>query len=222
MPFILQNLTKVFQERFIFENLSFEFPENKFISLSGPSGSGKSTLLSMLSGIDVPDSGTITTSIPNKLVLTDLHDNSRALWRMEHVGIVFQFFQLLPALTLFENILLSGLLLHKFGKKELHFRADKLLNELELEHRKEAFPKDLSGGELQRGAIARALINSPKIICADEPTGNLDRTNAKKMYNFFSQLEKDSGTSIIIVSHDPEIEKYSTVHHAIEDGKIIS
>src|SRR5262245_25855114 len=160
----------------VLDNISLSVPEGEFMALMGPSGSGKTTLLNLIAGIDRPSSGHIRVAGED---ITQLSETSLAKWRARHVGMVFQFYNLLPVLTAFENVELP-LLLKKFTAKERKERVDTALQIVDLYDRKAHYPKQLSGGQQQRVAIARAVITDPTLLVADEPTGDLDRKSAEE------------------------------------------
>src|SRR4030042_1649552 len=181
-------------------NINLVIKEGEFIAILGPSGSGKSTMMNMVGALDLTTRGDI-------------------FLRGKDIGFVFQTFNLIPTLTALENVMLP-MLFHDYPRKERFERAEKLLERVGLSHRLSHFPNELSGGERQRVAIARALANEPKIILADEPTGNLDSKTGEEIINFFSELNKE-GKTIIIVTHDNEIAKKAKRIIRIKDGQII-
>ncbi len=209
--YILNNKVKALR------NINLDFKLGKIYSIVGPSGSGKSTLLNILSLIDKPTSGTI--KINNKLIdfnNQDLNDNIRA----SSIGIIYQNYNLLPDFTALENVTLAGLALNKNIKTSLN-DAKKIISSLGLSKRLDHFPSELSGGENQRIAIARALINKPKIILADEPTGNLDYISAKNVFKILLNLKK-SNRLIIFATHNREFAKLSDCKIEMIDGNIKS
>ncbi len=209
--YILNNKVKALR------NINLDFKLGKIYSIVGPSGSGKSTLLNILSLIDKPTSGTI--KINGKLIdfnNQDLNDNIRA----SSIGIIYQNYNLLPDFTALENVTLAGLALNKNIKTSLN-DAKKTISSLGLSKRLDHFPSELSGGENQRIAIARALINKPKIILADEPTGNLDYISAKNVFKILLNLKK-SNRLIIFATHNREFAKMSDCKIEMIDGNIKS
>ncbi|MCA0389673.1 MAG: ABC transporter ATP-binding protein [Bacteroidetes bacterium] len=206
MPFIeIEKLNKSFTEgitsRHVLRDLDLGIDEGELVILLGRSGSGKSTLLNLLSGIDVPDRGKI---ILDSTELTSLKEPYRTIFRRENVGFVFQFFNLIPTLTVLENLNLVLELTNKQGKEWLE-RAKYLLDEVGLSDRSNSYPDVLSGGEQQRVAIARALVHDPKIILADEPTGNLDYQTADKIVELLDNLVKKTGKTMIMATHSRDL-----------------
>lgn len=193
------------------------FSEGEIAVLFGRSGSGKSTLLNLLSGIDRPDSGTITVNGTN---LTSLNEKDRTIFRRKHVGFIFQFFNLIPTLTVLENLLLPLELNGKAGR-EYDTEALELLEDVGMLNRKDSYPDILSGGEQQRVAVARALINDPMIILADEPTGNLDSENGKIVTNLLDKLVRSRNKTMIMVTHSREVIGIADRILKVKDGKLI-
>ena len=188
----------------------------EIISIVGPSGSGKSTLLHILGTLDKADQGEVFLHQTN---LTQLQGNKLANFRNTHIGFVFQFHHLLPEFTALENVCIPGWLTKK-SKNEVKVRAVQLLKLLGLGHRLENKPNQLSGGEQQRVAVARALINQPDIVFADEPTGNLDTANAKDLHQLFFDLRKEFNQTFLIVTHNEELAQLSDRTLTMKDGKI--
>ena len=180
----------------VLRNVSFTIPQGGFVAIVGPSGSGKTTLLGLLAGLDTPTSGKV---ILDGNDLTAMTENERAKLRGEKVGFVFQSFQLIPTLTARENIQVP---LELQGVPGAALRADELLERVGLGNRGHHFPMQLSGGEQQRVAIARAFANSPRILFADEPTGNLDATTGIRVFDLLESLNRESGSTIVLVTHD--------------------
>ena len=220
MKAILQasNINKLFkienQSIEILKNVSFQINQGEFVAIMGKSGSGKSTLLSILAGLDQPDSGSVKL---DQLELTNLTENQLAQSRQQDIGFVFQSFYLIPTLTVEENIAFPLQINRSFDAK----RVDELIEKVGLRDRKKSFPHQLSGGEKQRTAIARALINQPKILFADEPTGNLDEKNAESVLNLLIELQKEFQTSLVVVTHDAGIANRADRVIEIHDGKIL-
>ncbi|MCB1605033.1 MAG: ABC transporter ATP-binding protein [Gammaproteobacteria bacterium] len=220
MKAILQasNINKQFkienQSIEILKNVSFQINQGEFVAIMGKSGSGKSTLLSILAGLDQPDSGSVKL---DQLELTNLTENQLAQSRQQDIGFVFQSFYLIPTLTVEENIAFPLQINRSFDAK----RVDELIEKVGLRDRKKSFPHQLSGGEKQRTAIARALINQPKILFADEPTGNLDEKNAESVLNLLIELQKEFQTSLVVVTHDAGIANRADRVIEIHDGKIL-
>lgn len=196
--------------------VSMRVGDGEYVAILGKSGSGKTTLLNMITGIDRPTSGEIYAS-GNPLQILD--ENSAAVWRGRNVGIVFQFFQLLPTLTVAENVMLPMDFCNTYPAGMRKKRALELLEQVDIARHADKFPAALSGGERQRVAIARALANDPALIVADEPTGNLDSRTAESIYGLFDGLAK-TGKTLIVVSHDPNVAKRAGRTVTIADGEI--
>jgi len=187
----------------ILENLSFELAPGETLSITGPSGSGKSTLLGLLAGLDRPTTGQIFFDGKD---LSQWDEDGLSLWRRDQVGFIFQNFRLIPTLSCVENTALP-LELQGIPWKEARRRATEELARLDLLNRADHFPSQLSGGEQQRTAIARAYIHEPRLIFADEPTGSLDRNTAKKVLDTLLETNLRKQTALIVVTHDPEVAK---------------
>lgn len=200
----------------VFDGISLEVFEGEFFALIGASGSGKSTLLNLLSGIDKPDRGTI---VIGGMDITALDDRQQTLFRRDHIGFVFQFFNLIPTLTVLENITLPkelGGTRHKAA--EPHARI--LLEEVGLANRADAFPDKLSGGEQQRVAIARALLHEPRLVFADEPTGNLDDDTGAQVLDILLRLTCRAGKTLVMATHSMEIIRFADRVCRIHDGRL--
>jgi len=182
----------------VLENITMDIEEGEFLALMGPSGSGKSTLLNLIAGLDKANRGSIKVAGVN---ITSLSETSLAAWRARHVGFIFQFYNLIPVLTAFENVELP-LLLHGLSKKERREHVLSSLDLVSLLDRLDHYPRQLSGGQQQRVAIARAVVTDPTILVADEPTGDLDRTSAEDVLRLMERLSSDLGKTIIMVTHD--------------------
>lgn len=200
----------------VLKGLSFNVKRGEFVSIVGPSGNGKSTLLNMITGIDRPTAGEV---LVNNLEIHKMSENQLAAWRGQHVGIVFQFFQMLPALSLLQNIILPMDFAHKYSQRERRERAMELLETVGLSEEAHKLPSMVSGGQQQRAAIARALANDPDLIVADEPTGNLDTRTARDVFDLFSKLV-DQGKTMLMVTHDKELARQVPRVVEIIDGKI--
>ncbi|MDD2738748.1 MAG: ABC transporter ATP-binding protein [Methylomonas lenta] len=187
-----------------------------FVAIVGPSGNGKSTLLNLLTGIDYPSRGDI---IVNGTHLQTLSNNKLTAWRGAHVGIVFQFFQLLPTLSLLQNIALPMEFIGKLNKNQRLERAIQLLERVGLADEMHRLPSQVSGGQQQRAAIARALANDPPLIVADEPTGNLDATTADAVFNLFAHL-RDQGKTLVMVTHNEALANAASRKIEIRSGRI--
>jgi len=198
----------------VLEDITFNIAEGEFLALMGPSGSGKSTLLNLIAGIDKADSGAI---LIGGLDVTSLSETELASWRATHVGFIFQFYNLIPVLTAFENVELP---LHLTGlsRAERKSHVELALKVVNLAERMEHYPGQLSGGEQQRVAIARAIVTDPAILVADEPTGDLDRVSAEEILDLMGRLNKESGKTIIMVTHDPRAAKRAETMKFLEKG----
>jgi len=197
------------------EAVNLSLHAGDFVTIMGPSGGGKTTLLNLLAGLDLPDKGQI---ILNGRKVSDLSDHDLTLLRRKEIGIVFQFFNLMPTLTVMENVELPLLLAH--SSRTDGQRIKTLLNYVGLWHRADSFPAELSGGEMQRVAIARALVHQPAILLADEPTGNLDSENGMKILDLMKQASTDFQTTVILVTHNPQVAKIGNRRFEIRDGKL--
>ena len=201
----------------ILKHVSLQVCPGEFVAIIGPSGSGKSTLFNMITGIDRPSAGEV-------LVLGEplhkLSENKLARWRGQHIGIIFQFFQLLPALTLLKNVILPMDLAGKYRPRQRRERALHLLDMVGLADQAHKLPGTVSGGQQQRAAIVRALANDPPLIVADEPTGNLDQTTAHRMFDLFHQFVAD-GKTMVVVTHDKELAQTVPRKIEIADGEIV-
>ena len=217
-----QNLTQKIQlaqkQLTIFENLNFDIQEGEQVAITGRSGSGKSTLLGILATLDQANSGKLLVCGES---IAELNEEQRAEVRLKHIGFVFQSFQLLPHLTALENVMLPLRLQEKFKYPEAEQKALNLLNRVGLERQAQQTPKVLSGGEQQRVAIARALIREPKIIFADEPTGNLDGETATEIEQLLFELNRELGTTLVLVTHDPKLAAQCQRHYALIDGQLV-
>lgn len=211
------NLNKSFQLENhtinVLNDVSVSIDKGEFVAIIGKSGSGKSTLLSILAGLDSPQSGQV---LLNDEDLTQLSEDQLALKRQTDIGFVFQSFHLIPTLNVAENIAFPLKISRNFSQK----RVDELLHKVNLSQRQNSFPHQLSGGEKQRTALARALITQPQILFADEPTGNLDEKNAQDVMALLIDLQKEFQTALVVVTHDPEIAKLADRIIEIVDGSI--
>jgi putative ABC transport system ATP-binding protein len=200
----------------VLEDITFEIPDGEFLALMGPSGSGKSTLLNLLAGIDSADSGSI---LINGVEITTLAETELARWRSLHVGFIFQFYNLIPVLTAFENVELP-LLLTRLSRKDRIAHVETALRVVGLADRMDHYPSQLSGGQQQRVAIARAVVTDPTILVADEPTGDLDRYSAEEILGLMDRLNRESGKTIIMVTHDPRAAEKAHVIRYLEKGEL--
>jgi putative ABC transport system ATP-binding protein len=200
----------------VLNNITLQLHAGEFVSIVGPSGSGKSTLLNMITGIDRPTSGEV--HVGGKAVHT-LSENQLARWRGRQIGVIFQFFQLLPTLTIAENVILPMDFCKKYPKRERRERAMYLLDLVDIAAHADKLPSALSGGEQQRAAIARALANDPPLVVGDEPTGNLDTKTANEVFNLFDSLV-DQGKTLLIVTHDRSLSKRTERVLHLLDGRL--
>ena len=197
------------------DNVSFSVEQGEFIAIVGPSGSGKSTLLHILGGVDVPTSGEV---IINGTKISDLDETALAIFRRRQIGLIYQFYNLIPILTVEENLTLPLLL---DGRKPDQKQIEMLVEKLGLENRLKHLPNELSGGQQQRVSIGRALLNSPALLLADEPTGNLDSENSKEIIKLLRQFNKENKQTVIIITHDERIALSADRVIEINDGKIL-
>ena len=212
-----KDLHKSYGKLEVLRGVSVHISQGEIVSIVGPSGSGKSTLLHILGTLDKADSGLIV--LDNKH-LGDMNAKTLAAFRNRNIGFVFQFHHLLPEFTALENVCVPGWIAGR-SKKEVEEKAVGLLTLLGLQDRIENKPQQLSGGEQQRVAVARALINQPKIVFADEPTGNLDSANAKELHDLFFELRKKFNQTFLIVTHNEELAQMSDKILHMKDGKIV-
>jgi putative ABC transport system ATP-binding protein len=201
----------------VLDKLDLDVPGGSFEALMGPSGSGKSTLLNIIAGLDRPSSGTVRVAGSE---LSKMSDAQLAKWRSENIGFVFQSFNLIPVLTAAQNVELP-LLLTSLGGAERKKRVATALRLVGLEDRMNHYPRQMSGGQEQRVAIARAIVNDPKIIVADEPTGDLDRKSADDVLTLMEKLNKDLGKTIFMVTHDPAAAERAGVQRKLDKGALL-
>lgn len=217
----IQHLTKTYQQggrtRHILDAVNLDIYEGEFFVLLGKSGSGKSTLLNLISGIDEADGGSV---VIGETDILNLNERERTLFRRDHIGIVFQFFNLIPTLTVLENIILP-LELRGANRRTATQSGEVLLQRVGLADRADTFPDKLSGGEQQRVAIARALIHEPTLVLADEPTGNLDEETGRAVLQLLLELTRDAGKTLLMATHNPEIVPLANRVCRIHDGKLI-
>ena len=202
----------------VLENLDLDVPSGSFEALMGPSGSGKSTLLNIIAGLDRPDKGSGTVRVAGE-DLTKLSDGELAKWRSQTIGFVFQSFNLIPVLTAAENVELP-LLLTSLSGAQRRKHVETALRVVGLEDRMHHYPRQLSGGQEQRVAIARAIVNDPKIIVADEPTGDLDRKSADDVLTLMERLNKELNKTILMVTHDPAAAERANVRRRLDKGAL--
>ena len=217
----LTHIVKTYEEsrgrRLIFDNASIRFPSRKRTVVIGKSGVGKSSLLNLISGIDVPDKGRIQVGESD---VTAMDDDERTLFRRRHIGFVYQFFNLMPVLTVLENVLLITDLDGR-PDQAARDRAMLLLERVGLLERKDHYPDRLSGGEQQRVAIVRSLVNKPDILLADEPTGNLDTETGRAILEMMSQLVETEKNTLVMVTHSPDAIQYADAVFQVKDHRII-
>ncbi len=211
------NIQKFYGKMEVLRGVDLEIGKSEIVSIVGPSGSGKSTLLHILGTLDAPTKGEV---VINGQAVNYLKEKQVAAFRNKHIGFVFQFHHLLPEFSAIENVSIPGWMAGK-KKKDVTDRAVELLETLGLRHRIESKPGSMSGGEQQRVAVARALINNPAIIFADEPTGNLDSGNARELHQLFFDLRQQLGQTFLIVTHNEELATMSDRILHMKDGKII-
>ena len=214
----VKNLSKTFstgdRSITVLQDINFDIAEKTSLSIVGPSGSGKTTLLGLCAGLDQPSSGSIKML---DIELGELNEDERAFVRNQHVGFVFQNFQLLPTLSALDNVMIP---LELRGLKNIHKKAEELLDRVGLAERKHHYPAQLSGGEQQRVAIARAFISDPKILFADEPTGNLDEETAENITDLLFSINKELGTTLVLVTHNLQLAEYTGRILKLKGGKI--
>jgi lipoprotein-releasing system ATP-binding protein len=210
------NLQKSYGDLPVLKGIDLEINHGEVVAIVGASGAGKSTLLHILGTLDVPDAGNV---FIDDVDVFEQSSRNLASFRNQSIGFVFQFHNLLPEFSALENVMIPGLI-SRADEKEIRQRAKSLLEMLGLTSRMEHKPSELSGGEQQRVAVARAMVNSPKLILADEPSGNLDSQNAIDLHNLFFQLRKEVGQTFIIVTHNSELAGMSDRKIELKDGKV--
>lgn len=214
----LQNVTKTVRsgtdDLTILDDVSFDVPDGEFVAVTGASGSGKSTLLGLIAGLDAPSSGSVFIDDDEVTAMTE---DGLARIRSEKIGFIFQSFHLIPSLTAFENILIPMEIL---GLSNVRERAGELLAQVDLTNRGHHYPAELSGGEQQRIAIARAFANSPKILLADEPTGNLDSKNGQHIFELMTDLHRRNNVTLILVTHDAALAAKAQRQIILADGRL--
>ena len=216
----VDNVSKTYQSAgrtlTVLSGIDFSVNEGDTMAIVGPSGSGKTTLLGLCAGLDNVSTGTIAL---NGITLENLTEDQRAQVRNRHVGFIFQNFQLIPTLTALENVMVP---LELRGEKNIRPRSLDLLEKVGLSDRGHHYPSQLSGGEQQRVSLARAFSNSPKILFADEPTGNLDAETSEKIVHLIFNLNKDAGTTLVLVTHDLELASRTGRIIKLKGGKLVS
>ena len=215
----VENLTKIYgagnNEVRALDGVSFSVEKGEFLAIIGPSGSGKSTLLHALGGVDRPTSGKV---FVNGQDVYAQNEEQLAIFRRRHVGLIYQFYNLIPVLNVVENMALP---VRMDGRKVNEERLDELLHLLDLEDRKNNLPNQLSGGQQQRVSIGRALMNAPEIVLADEPTGNLDSKNSREIVELLKLSNRKYEQTLIVITHDEQIALQADRVIAIEDGRIV-
>ncbi len=196
------------------DNVTLEIPTGSFAAVMGPSGSGKTTFLNLIAGIDHATSGQVAVGGEE---ITTMSERDIAAWRARHIGLVFQFYNLIPVLTAFENVELP-LMLTKLSKAERKTHVETALKAVGLAERMGHYPRQLSGGQEQRVAIARAIVTDPTILVADEPTGDLDAKSAEEILNLLTQLNRQFGKTIVMVTHDPRSERFVDAVYRMDKG----
>ncbi|UCD18125.1 MAG: ABC transporter ATP-binding protein [Candidatus Zixiibacteriota bacterium] len=200
----------------VLRNINLEVQEGRFMALMGPSGSGKTTLLNLIAGIDQPTSGTLSVAGED---ISHLKERALAKWRARHIGFVFQFYNLLPVMTAYENVELP-LLLTSLSRRERREHVEAALSVVGLADRMKHYPRQLSGGQEQRTAIARAIVSDPTLILADEPTGDLDKQSAEEIMTLLSRLNSEYKKTIIMVTHDPRAAETAKIIRNLDKGEL--
>ncbi len=211
------DITKSFGPLQVLKGIRVKISKGEIVTIVGPSGAGKTTLLQIIGTLLNPSSGTVTI---NGIQTNQLKDKQLARFRNNHIGFVFQFHHLLPEFTALENVCIPAFI-SNVSKSTAETRAKEILKFLKLDHRLDHKPGELSGGEQQRVAVARALINNPSVILADEPSGNLDTEHKKELHELFFQLREKYNQTFVIVTHDKELAGMSDRMIQMKDGKII-
>ena len=216
----LQNVTKTVRsgtdDLTILDDVSFEIPDGQFVAITGASGSGKSTLLGLIAGLDEPSSGKVY--VDDDEISAQSEDRLAAI-RSSTIGFIFQSFHLIPSLTALENILIP---MEIAGNKNAASRGEMLVDSVDLTNRGHHYPHELSGGEQQRVAIARAFANSPKILLADEPTGNLDSKNGEHIFQLMTDLHRKNNITLVLVTHDNALAEKAQRQIILKDGRILT
>ena len=213
---VSRTVTSGAEQLTILHPLDLTIPRGQFIAIVGPSGSGKSTLLSLVAGLDSPSSGEIFLDGKN---ITQMSEDDLADLRGELVGFIFQSFHLIPSLTAYENVLVA---LELAGRDDARERAQSLVDEVGLRDRGHHYPSQLSGGEQQRVAIARAFANQPRILLADEPTGNLDTRNGSHVFELLVRLNRDHRTTLMLVTHERSLAAHASRTITLNEGRIVA
>ena len=217
---IAKNIHKYYGDVEVLKGVDFHIKKGEIVAIVGPSGAGKTTLLQIIGTLDKPLKEQDFELHLNDVSLKNLSDKEVSSFRNKHIGFIFQFHQLLPEFTALENVCIPAFIARK-SKKEAEKKARELLTFLGLDHRIHHKPNQLSGGEQQRVAVARALINNPSVILADEPSGNLDSASAKKLHELFFKLRDEFGQTFVLVTHNNELAEMADRKLEMKDGKII-
>ena len=216
----LKNVTKTVrsgtEDLTILADVTIEIPDGQFVALTGASGSGKSTLLGLLAGLDSPTAGSI---VIDGEEITTMSEDALAALRSEKIGFIFQSFHLIPSLTAFENVLIP---MEIRGSSDARTKAEQLLEDVGLTSRGHHYPAELSGGEQQRVAIARAFANRPKILLADEPTGNLDSKNGHHIFELMTGLHRKNEITLVLVTHDLSLAERAERRIGLRDGRVVN
>jgi lipoprotein-releasing system ATP-binding protein len=217
---VAENIHKYYGDVEVLKGVNLHIKKGEIVAIVGPSGAGKTTLLQFLGTLDKPEKESNFELEINQISLKNLSDKKLSEFRNKHIGFIFQFHQLLPEFTALENVCIPGFIAKK-SKKEVEIEAKKILDFLGLSHRLQHKPNELSGGEQQRVAVARALINNPAVILADEPSGNLDSESAKNLHELFFKLRDEFGQTFILVTHNEELANMADRKLTMIDGKIV-
>ena len=215
-----KNIHKYYGDVEVLKGVDLEIKKGEIVAIVGPSGAGKTTLLQIIGTLDKPNKEHNYELLVNNTSLQNVTDKELSDFRNQHIGFIFQFHQLLPEFSALENVCIPAFIAKK-SKKEAEERANELLDYLGLSHRKNHKPNELSGGEQQRVAVARALVNKPSVILADEPSGNLDSTSAKNLHELFFKLRDEFQQTFVIVTHNQELANMADRKLTMKDGKII-
>ena len=215
-----KNIHKNYGNVEVLKGVDLEIKKGEIVAIVGPSGAGKTTLLQIIGTLDKPNKEHNYELLVNNTSLQNVTDKELSDFRNQHIGFIFQFHQLLPEFSALENVCIPAFIAKK-SKKEAEERANELLDYLDLSHRKNHKPNELSGGEQQRVAVARALVNKPSVILADEPSGNLDSTSAKNLHELFFKLRDEFQQTFVIVTHNQELANMADRKLTMKDGKII-